>query len=61
VPGPVRELCIAEVETMLQQESSAYAKVTGSGESMFASGRGVSGLRSQVAGTHGRKMRKYAI
>lgn len=58
VPGPVTELAIAEVQTILQQEESAYARSVGSGESMFASGRGLSGLRTQVVGSHGRKMRR---
>lgn len=62
VPGPVRQLCIAEVLNTFQQESSAYARSIGSGESQRnASGAGLADLRAQVMASHGRKGRQRVV
>lgn len=62
VPGPVRDLCIAEVLNTFQQEQSAYARVVGSGDhARNAAGAGIEDIRAQVYGSHGRKGRQRAI
>jgi hypothetical protein len=62
VPGPVRQLCIAEVLNSFQQEQSAYARIVGSGEGQRgASGAGLDDLRGQVYSSHGRKARQRAV
>lgn len=62
VPGLVRQLCIAESLTALQQEGSGYARVVGSGENAReASGRGLKDLRDQTCTTYGRKARLRAV
>ena len=61
-PGPVRQLAIAEALNSLEQESSAYARVVGSGDSARpASGVGLDDLRESVYNSHGRKARIRAI
>lgn len=62
VPGPVRSLCIAEAINQLQQESGAYSREQGSGEtSRQAPGAGLEGLRADVWAAYGRKVRKAAV
>ncbi|MEU1372985.1 hypothetical protein ABZ442_04885 [Streptomyces triculaminicus] len=62
VPGPVRELTIAEALTSLLQGQSGYARVVGSGEAQReASGRGLADLRAAVYTSHGRKARTRAV
>ena len=61
-PGPVRQLAIAEALNSLEQESSAYARVVGSGDSARpAPGAGLDDLRESVYNSHGRKARIRAI
>jgi hypothetical protein len=61
-PGPVRQLAIAEALNSLEQESSAYARVVGSGDSARpASGAGLADLRESVNNSHGRKARIRVI
>lgn len=58
VPGLIRQLAVAEAINTVQQETSAYARVIGTGEGQReASGRGLAGLRDQVYTRHGRKVR----
>lgn len=55
VPGPIRNLCVAEAVNTLQQETSGYGRTSGSGETeQDASGAGLEGLRAQVLRSHGR-------
>jgi len=62
VPGPVHALCVAETLNELQQESSAYAKEVGEGESgREAPGAGLVGLRESVRRTYGRRARVRAV
>lgn len=62
VPGPVRELAIAETLVGLAREQSGYARTIGSGEAVRnASGGDIRDLREQVYTSHGRKVRKAAI
>ena len=62
VPGPVRQLTIAEAVNSLEQEASAYARVVGSGDAARnASGAGIADLRDRVYASHGRKARNRAV
>lgn len=62
VPGPVRQLAIAEALTALQQEGSGYGRTVGSGDNQReASGKGLADLRAQVYTSHGRKARSRAV
>lgn len=55
VPGLIRQLCIAEVITALQQESAAYGRVVGSGDNQReAEGAGLEDLRERAYNAHGR-------
>jgi hypothetical protein len=61
-PGPVRTLAIAETLWALQQETSGYARVIGSGEAARqASATGIKGLRAEVYAGYGRKARKGVV
>ena len=65
VPGPVRNLCIAESINTLQQETSGYASVVGP-ESMGIRerakiGAGLDGLRAEVRKDYGRRSRVRAV
>ncbi|MCG6493437.1 hypothetical protein [Kitasatospora sp. A2-31] len=70
-PGPVRSLVIAEAVNTLLQESSGYARTTGTGTSSrqvgggtvtkTAYGAGLDALREQVYVSHGRKARVRAV
>lgn len=58
VPGPVRQLAIAEAITGLQQQAAGYARTIGTGEAQReAFGRGIRDLREQVYTAYGRKAR----
>jgi len=62
VPGLVKELCVAESLNSLQQESSGYARVIGSGENeREASGRGLRDIRADAMAAYGRRARSRAI
>lgn len=62
VPGPVRQLCVAEVLNTFEQERSAYARTVGSGDNVRnASGAGIGDLRARVYRSHGRKARLGAV
>jgi hypothetical protein len=57
VPGPVKQLAIAEVLNTFEQESSAYARTVGDGETLRnASGAGIADIRRQAYASHGRKL-----
>lgn len=48
-PGPIRDLCLAEALTALEQERSAYGRVVGSGEGQReAAGRGIEDVRTRA-------------
>lgn len=48
-PGPIRDLCLAEALTALEQERSAYGRVIGSGEGQReAAGRGIEDVRAKA-------------
>lgn len=56
--SPVRTLAVAESVNLLEQESSAYARTVGSGETeRNASGAGLADLRAQAYTRYGRKSR----
>lgn len=62
VPGPVHALCVAETVNELQQESAAYAKEVGAGDTAReAPGAGLEGLRESVRRTYGRRTRTRAV
>lgn len=62
VPGLVKEAALAESVNFMEQASSAYARVSGSGESTSEyKGRGVDAVRMQVRETYGRKSRIRGI
>jgi hypothetical protein len=62
VPGPVRQLCIAEVLNTFEQERSAYARTVGSGDNeRNASGAGIADQRKRVYRSHGRKARLAVV
>lgn len=72
VPGPIRQLAVAEALNSLEQETSAYARVVGTGtaqaigQSMRSTGRiaggvGLLDLRVNVWTTYGRKARVRVI
>lgn len=62
VPPLVRQLAIAEAIVILQQESAAYARTAGSGDSeREVSGKGLRDLRDQAYTRYGRKARKAAV
>ena len=55
VPGPVRNLCIAESINPLQQETSGYGRTVGAGENAKdAAVAGLEGLRAEVLNSFGR-------
>lgn len=57
VPGLVRQLCIAEAENDLLQQSSGYARTVGAGESeREASGRGLEKIRDRAFTRYGRRL-----
>lgn len=61
-PSLITQLCIAETINALQQESSAYARVVGTGETAIeARGVGLADLRKRACTTHGRQMRTRAV
>lgn len=58
VPGPVRDLAIAEAMNRLLQEGSGYARTVGSGDSERpASGGALTALRGDVVTSYGRQAR----
>lgn len=62
IPGLVRELCIAEAINLLQQETSAYARVIGEGENAReGTGRGLFDLRRDAMARYGRQARSRAV
>lgn len=62
VPGPVRQLCIAEVLNTFGQEQSGYARTVGSGDSARnASGGGIEDARMTAYNACGRKARSRAV
>jgi hypothetical protein len=62
IPWLINQLAIAETLTAFQQESSAYARVVGSGEGQReAAGKGLADLREQVYTRYGRKVRARAV
>lgn len=62
VPALVRELCIAEAINLLQQETSAYARVIGEGENAReGTGRGLFDLRRDALARYGRQARSRAV
>jgi hypothetical protein len=62
VPGPVRELTIAEAINNLLQARSGYARTAGSGENEAETKvLGLEALRKAVRGSHGRKARIGAV
>jgi len=55
VPGPVRDLCVAEAINQVQQETSGYGRTVGAGENeKDAAGAGLEGLRAKVRTDYGR-------
>lgn len=62
VPGPVRDLCVAEVLVRLAREQSGYARTVGTGEGQRnASGGDLADLRKAVVRSHGRRMRTRVV
>jgi hypothetical protein len=62
VPGPVRELTIAEVLNTFEQERSGYARTIGSGDNVrIAAGAGIADIRDKAYASHGRKSRIRAV
>lgn len=62
VPGPVRELTLAEAINNLEQASAAYARLIGHGDSeREATTRGLRDLRLSVRQSHGRNGRIMAV
>lgn len=61
-PGSVNELALAETVCALEQNSSAYARVVGSGPNARESaGKGLEDVRNTAVQTYGRKARLAAI
>lgn len=61
-PGLINELAKAEAVVMLEQNSSAYARVVGAGSSARESvGKGLEDLRARAVTAYGRKCRQGAI
>jgi len=61
-PGLINELGKAEAVVMLEQNSSAYARVVGAGASARESvGKGLEDLRARAVAAYGRKCRSGAI
>lgn len=59
VPGPVKTQTIAEVLNQFEQETSAYARTVGSGESARnATGQGIEAVRYDTFSVMGRKGRQ---
>lgn len=62
IPGPVRDLCIAEAVNTFEQESSAYARTIGSDTAQRpGAGVGLPDIRDRVYASHGRKMRMGVV
>lgn len=62
VPGPVRQLCVAEVLNAFEQEASGYARSIGSGDNVRnAMGVGIEDIRRDVMQSHGRQLRMSAV
>lgn len=62
VPGLIKNLCIAYALNSILQESSGFARVTGSGESQREfTGRGIKSLESDAKAAYGRKARTVAV
>lgn len=62
VPGPVRELCVAEAVNDLLQARAGYARTAGSGDTeREAKVEGLESLRKSVMTSHGRKARIGAV
>lgn len=62
VPGPVRELTIAEAINTLLQARSGYARTAGSGDNEAETKvLGLEALRKSVRASHGRKARVGAV
>jgi len=60
-PGLIQELCLAEAINTLEQQSSGYARVIGSGDNQReAPGRGLNDIRSQAEAVY-RRYRTAAI
>ena len=58
VPGPVRELTIAEAVNLLRQAQAGYARTAGSGDNeQETKVLGLEALRKAVRRSHGRKGR----
>lgn len=60
-PGPIRDLCLAEVLTKLTGETSGYSRTETRGANGKPRGLSVSDLRIQVEDGYARKMRQAAI
>jgi hypothetical protein len=61
-PGPIRTLTIAEAISQIQQETSGYGRVVGSGDGQReASGVGLVSTRQEVFKSYGRRMRIGAV
>lgn len=65
IPGPIRNLCIAEAINTLHQETSGYARLVGPEEMGIREraqiGAGLDGLRAEVRKTYGRRSRVRAV
>lgn len=62
VPGPIRDLCIAEVINTGLQEGGGYSGTSGSGDtSRDNSGGGLGALRAAAWDTYGRKVRMASV
>lgn len=62
IPGPVRQLAIAEALNTIMQGQSAYARTVGTGDNMReSSGKGLSELRKNVRLDYGRRSRLRAV
>jgi hypothetical protein len=61
-PGLINELCIAETVVMLEQNSSGYARLVGSGNNAReGTGKGLEDLRAAAYTAFGRKLRSAAV
>lgn len=61
-PALIRDLCIAEVQNRVMQETSAYARTVGAGEGQVAApGAGLADLWDEAETTYARKARVRAI
>jgi hypothetical protein len=62
IPGPVRELAIAESINNYQQKTSGYARTVGGGDNVRnATGGGIKDIRDRVVTDYGRKARTATI